>query len=344
MMKKTTIQVMALALLVGCNPKQKQETLSGERVIPVTTVKVKKEKVAAELRYSGTIEAFQSISLTFETTGTVESVMVDAGDHVTKGQLLATLEKNDKQSMYNMTLAKYRQAKDAYDRLKSVYEKGSLPEIKWIEMETNLEQTKSSLEISKSTLDKCNMYAPVSGIIGSRNIEPGMSSLAIGSSPLQLVDIKSVYVKISVPENEVPKINKGMKAHFSVSALNDKGFEGEITNISPVADLISRTYEAKIKVENPELELKPGMVCDVKMEKTDEKEMVLIPYQSVSKDEENKPYVYVIDGEQNRVKKQTIKTGEYYGSDLEVLSGLTQGQVIVNAGKEKLSDNSLIVL
>ncbi|HCC31566.1 MAG TPA: efflux RND transporter periplasmic adaptor subunit, partial [Marinilabiliales bacterium] len=120
MMKKTTIQVMALALLVGCNPKQKQETLSGERVIPVTTVKVKKEKVAAELRYSGTIEAFQSISLTFETTGTVESVMVDAGDHVTKGQLLATLEKNDKQSMYNMTLAKYRQAKDAYDRLKSV--------------------------------------------------------------------------------------------------------------------------------------------------------------------------------------------------------------------------------
>ena len=274
---------MALALLIGCTSKQQEARVYPEKSFSVTSVEVKKEKVVTGLQYSGTIEASQTIPLSFATTGTVEKVMVEAGDKVAKGQLLATLDPTDANSMYQMTLAKYNQAKDAYDRLKTVYEKGSLPEIKWVEMQTNLEQAKSSLEISKNNLDKCNMYAPVSAIVGRRNIEPGMSSLSIGSSPFELVEIKQVFVKISIPENEVAKIYKGMKAGFVVSALNDKEFEGEINNISPVADIISRTYEAKIKVSNPELELKPGMVCDVKMEQFNEKEMVLIPYKSVSK-------------------------------------------------------------
>lgn len=343
-MKKLVITTMWIAILVGCSSKQDPESISGEKPLSVATVEVKNEKVVTGLRYSGTIEAYQTIPLLFKTTGTVEKVLVDAGDYVTKGQLLATLDPSDLKNMYRITLAKYQQAKDAYDRLKSVYEKGSLPEIKWIEMETNLKQAESSLQISKNNLDKCNLYSPVNGIVGRRNIEPGMSSVSIGSAPLEIVDIRQVYVKISVPENEMTKIKKGMTAEFSVSALNDKAFKGIVFNISPVADRISRTYEAKIKVPNAGQELKPGMVCDVEVEKAIEKEIVLIPYQSISKDNGNEPYVFVVDPIQKRVKKQFIKTGQYYGSGIEVLSGLTQGQLIVDEGKEKLSDSTLIAL
>lgn len=343
-MKKVIVPIAVMALLAACNVNNEPVKTPGEKVTPVSAVVVKKEKVVADLRYSGTIEAFQTIPLTFESTGTVEKVLVDAGDEVKKGQLLATLDATDANSMYQITLAKYQQAKDAYDRLKEVHEKGSLPEIKWVEMETNLEQAKSSLEISKNNLAKCNLYSPVNGLVGTRNIEPGMYSLSIGSSPFELVDIKQVYVKISVPENEIAKIVKGMKASFAVSALNGEPFEGVITNISPVADKISRTYEAKIKVDNADQALKPGMVCDVKLEQTTEKDMVLIPYQSITKDENNNTYVFIIDQNSKRVKKQIVITGQYYGADLEVLSGLAQGQLIVNEGKEKLSDNSLIAL
>jgi RND family efflux transporter MFP subunit len=133
-----------------------------------------------------------------------------------------------------------------------------------------------------------------------------------------------------------------MKAGFTVSALSDKEFRGEVANISPVADRISRTYEAKILVQNPELAMKPGMVCDVKMETTLEKEVILIPNQSVSKDNENKVFVFVVDPVEKRVRKQVISTGQYFDSGLEVVSGLAAGQMIVNEGKEKLSDNSII--
>ena len=341
-MRKMIIPAMALSMLIACNPKQNEDSLTVTKQICVTTVMVKKEKVVDVLGYSGTIEAYQSIHLNFQTTGTVQKVLVDAGDIVHKGQLLATLDQTDAKNMYEITQSQFQQAKDAYDRLKTVHEKGSLPEIKWVEMESKLEQAISSLNLAKNNLDKCNLYAPVNGVIGRRNTEPGMSSISIASAPLELVDIRQVYVKISVPENEVAKVRKGMNARFTVSALNDEVFKGEVANISPVADRISRTYEAKILVPNPDISLKPGMVCDVKMATALEKEMILVPYQSVSKDSENNAYVFLADPVAKRARKQVIKPGQYKDAGLEVISGLEPGQIIVYGGKEKLSDNSLI--
>ncbi len=336
------IPAIALILLAACNPKENRESLPSARPIAVTTVMVKKEKVVTALRYSGTVAAYQSIPLNFQTAGTVQEVLADAGDVVHKGQLIATLDQTDAKNMYEITLSQYQQARDAYDRLKSVHEKGSLPEIKWVEMESKLEQAQSALNLAKNNLDKCNLYAPVNGMVGRRNIEPGMSSISLVSAPMELVDIRQVYVKISVPENEVAKVVKGMKASFSVSALNDREFRGEVANISPVADRISRTYEAKILLPNLDLALKPGMVCDVKMETAMEKEVVLVPYQSVSKDNQNNAFVFLVDVAAKRSRKQIIRTGQYQDAGLEVISGLEPGQIIVNGGREKLSDNSLI--
>jgi RND family efflux transporter MFP subunit len=340
-MKNTVCLALMISVLAGCNTLPPEDKLPAEKSIAVTVSAVRSEHVAVNLRYSGTIEPSQTIPLTFQSAGTVEKVLVDAGDAVRKGQVLATVDKNDMQSLFEITNAKYQQAKDAYDRLKTVHDQGSLTEVKWVEMETNLEQAKSSLELSRNNLEKCSMRAPVDGIIGRRNIEPGMSSIGL-NAPLELVQIATVFVKISVPENEIGKISKGLKADIVVSALNGKKFNGFITNVSPVADAFARTYEAKITVNNPDLELKPGMVGDVTLNLTSEREMMLIPYQSAIQDNEGKHFVFVVDPGSKKVKKQFIGIGNYSGNDLEVLSGLTRGQTIVVGGKEKLSDNSLI--
>lgn len=341
-MKKKFYILIIAATVLGCKGKQDSATKPANTPISVSIVDVKSEIIITNLRYSGTVEPSQTIPLSFQASGIVEKVLVEAGDGVRKGQLLAVVEKANLQSIYEMNLAKYNQAKDAYDRLKSVHEKGSLPEIKWVEMETNLEQAKSSLEVSKKNLENCEMRAPEDGVIGRRNIEPGMSSLSISSSPLELVKIKTVYIKISVPENEIGKINKGDKASFSVSALNNKTFDGTVTNISPVADAISRTYEAKITVQNINTELKPGMVCDVILNTKSQKEVTIIPYQSVTQDMNGNAYVYLVDKSAKRVIKQMVQTGNYLDNNLEILSGIKAGQTIVKEGKEKLSDNSLI--
>ena len=338
---KTIFTVTVAAVMIaGC--ARKNETAKVESPIGVTTATVVNQSVVERLNFSGTVEAGQTIPLSFEMTGTVQSVLVEAGDAVSKGQLLATIDKTDARNMYEMTLAKQKQAQDAYDRLKSVYEKGSLPEVKWIEMQTNLEQANSSLKIAENNLKKCELKSPVSGIVGTRNVEPGMSALSLTGAPIEIVDLKTVNIKISIPEKEIGKLKKGTLATFTVGALGGKEFDGKVTTISPVADRLSRTYEAKIQVDNRGGELKPGMVCDVRIDLPDNTARLLLPYTCVSKDNENQQYVYLIDKSAKRAVKKVVTTGRFYDKNLEILSGLNEGDLVVKNGKDKLTNNCLI--
>lgn len=342
-MRKNLIFALALTSVASCGHKEVAKEATS---IYVKTEAVKTINGMSELRYSGTIEAQQTIPLTFMSVGTVTKVLVEEGDAVKKGQLLATVDKSDYQNSYNTVHAKYNQAKDAYNRLKQVHEKGSLSEIKWVEMETNMQQAESQLALIKTNLDRCELRSPEAGIIGRRNIEPGqMSQSGITSSaPFELVKIETVLVKISIPENEIGKIKKGLKAKFSISALNDKIFEGTVTNVGVVADQMSRTYEVKIAVKNQNYEMKPGMVCDVKIALNTESKIITVPNNAITKDKEGNSFVYVVSDDKTTVKKQFVVEGNYRDSGIEIIKGLTDNQIIVVEGKEKLSDNSLIRL
>jgi len=340
-MRKIYLLALTVLLVVGCTQKSKVETSQDPQVVITTVTKVLS---SGDLHYSGSIEALQTIPLTFQTAGTVLRVLVNAGDAVHKGQLLATVDKADAQSMFELSNSKYIQAKDAYKRLKEVHDNGSLSEIKWVEMESNLQQAASSVAIAKNNLKKSSLYSPDNGIIGKRNIEPGMSSLGSPISPLELVKIEMVYVKISVPENEIGKIKKGLKASFKVSALDNKIFNGVVTTVGVVADQISRTYEVKITVKNPGLLLKPGMVCDVNLGISAPDEVLEVSYQAVDKDNDNNSFVFVVDTAKKIVRKRIITIGKYQNDNIEVISGLALGEKVVSEGKQKLSDNSKISL
>lgn len=341
-MKNSIYLVATLVVLAGCKNLNKEVVL--EKPVKVATSRVTITAERPAFRYSGTVEASQSIPLNFRTPGTVERVLVDEGDRVVKGQLLATIDNSDLQSLFELNTARYEQALDAHKRLKSVYDEGSLPEIKWIEMETTLKEAKNALEISANNLKKCNLIAPVTGYVGRRNIEPGMSSIASLGSSIEIVDISSVFVKIPVSENEIGKIRKGDRAEIIVSALDNRHFEGTIAHVSTVADRFSRTYSVKIMVENSDHELLPGMVCDVSIKSDKLTNVLVIPQNSATADNSGKPYVYVVDSISMTASKRSIATGRYYGEKIEVIAGLTAGQTIVTLGKEKLTDNCKISL
>jgi membrane fusion protein, multidrug efflux system len=342
-MKKTFVFAMLIVGITGCSHTRTDE-IRNEQGTKVKTAIVQSLKNDYNLGYSGTVEASQVIPLSFKTVGTVDKIFVEVGDVVKKDQLLATLDDSDLQNIYNTMLAKYRQAEDAYDRLKLIYDQGSLPEIKWVEMKSNFEQAKSSLDLAKSNLDKCKLMAPVDGIVGRRNIEPGQSSVSLTLAPIELVKIEMVLVKISVPENEINKIRNGQKTSISVSALDGKRYEGTVTNISPVAEFMSRTYTVKITVSNTGHDLKPGMVCEVRAGFGTNKIILVVPKKAVSKDSFGNTYVFVVSPDNKTVKKTNITVGRYFDYGIEVIDGLTDGQIIVYEGGEKLSDNSKITL
>lgn len=341
-MKKVLFRCIILFSLVSCG--QKNEVADENRRDASVIVKIEKVKHAnktVQLSYSGTVEAYQTIPLTFQGMGTVERVLVEEGDDVKKGQLLATLDAADMDNSYRAVEAMHTQAKDAYERMKQVYEKGSLPEIKWVEVQSNLEQAKVQLNMAKSRLEKCKLFAPDNGIIGIRNVEPGQSSAA-GMPPFVLMKIEKVLINFSVPENEIESIKKGKTAIVRVSALGNKRFEGVISHVGIVANPYARTYMAKITIQNTGKAIKPGMVCDVTFDNEMDESLVIIPYTAVTTDDHGNPFVYTVSANNNKTKKQIIEVGSYQKNGLTVLSGLSVGQVIVVEGKEKVADNTQI--
>ncbi|MCF6239724.1 MAG: efflux RND transporter periplasmic adaptor subunit [Bacteroidales bacterium] len=339
-MKKTVYYLMSALLLVSCskNSKNYESSLKPEQ-LKLETQKVKTAANKLVLKYSGTIEAWKSIPVSFQTNGTVAQIYADEGQYVKKNQLLASLDKSDAQNSYQIAKAKEEQAQDAYKRLKTVHDQGSLPEIKWVEILTNLKQAQSMAQISKSNLQKCELRAPVSGYIGKRNVEIGMSALR-ANVPFELVEIQKVYIKIPVPENEIGILKKDMNAQITVSALNNKEFTGTIKQIGIVANTFSRTYDVKILVNNPDLLLKPGMVCDVKIDAGKQKQKILIATKSVSVDDKGKTFVYLIK-DNNTIVKQPVKTGAYANNKVEILEGLKQGDLIVVSGQQKINSYTI---
>ena len=335
---KSTGAAFALSLVVlsGCNNTQPK---ANDQAMKVKIETVEESNVASILNYVGTIEEKTSTALSVSSLGTLEKIYVSEGDQVTRGQLLAKLDPSLAQSMLDAAEATLKQAQDGYDRLKSIHDKGSLPEIQWIDIETKLQQAQSSYNIAKENLDNCYLYAPVSGIVGKKLAEAGEYSIA-GKAILTILDIRSVKVRFSVPENEISAIPSDCKSTTIVTALNNKKFKGENLVKSVSSNLISHAYPVNIILPNPKKELLPGMVCMVELHPDIKSMGVVIPINIIQVNADGQKFVWCEKG--GVAKRIFVTTGEAKGNGVEIISGLSAGDRIITEGYQKVSEDEKI--
>lgn len=317
---------------------------SGKTELSTSPVKVQVQR--AELcsanrsfAYSGTIEAAESTPLSFGVTGTVSRVFVSEGDFVRKGQLLAELNDATMKNAFEMTQAALERAEDGYKRLKPMYDKGSLPEIKFVEVETGLQQARAAAAISQKNLDDCNLYTTVDGFVGTRSIEPGMNVLP-GLTAISLLSIDKVFARVSVSENEIAQIEKGRQVSITVGALGGRTYQGVVEEIGVLADPIAHTYKIKIGLSNKDHAIKPGMICEVRISTSDAIDGIVVPNQAVRVDERGKTFVFSVEGTHTNASRKYVETGRLINEGIEIRSGLKGGELVVVAGQQKLVDNS----
>lgn len=341
-MKKWVFGFGVIMLLGACTHQgtSVHESSSAQETVKVSVQKVAQMVPDTTLEYSGTVVPKVTVPLSFKNMGTVLELRVDEGDFVRKNQVLAILDKSTFESAYKAALATQKQAQDAYERMKKVYEKGSLPEIQWKEVLARVAQANSASEIVKENLENCTLRAPSSGIIGTRNLEVGANT-APGVAVFNLMDIQEVYVKISVPENEIGKIEKGQHAQIVIPALGNRSLEATVQKIGVSANAISKTYEVKLLMKNPELIVKPGMVCDVNLNIGWQKKVLVAPYSAILK-EGSKSYVFVYDAGSQTVHQREVKTGAFVANQIEIISGLTPEDVVVTSGHYKLHEGARV--
>jgi membrane fusion protein (multidrug efflux system) len=328
--------LVVLALVAGC--KTSKDSVQKEPV-RVEVQQVMTADSRQSLAYSGTIEESETIPLSFSSVGTVSQVFVSEGSVVKKGQLLATLDNTTYQNAYAMVHATEQQAEDAYNRLTPMHKNGNLPEVKYVEVETGLHQAKAAAAIAKKSLDDCNLYATTDGIVGKRYINPGMVALP-NVTPITLVKISKVYARVPVSENEISSIQKGDKAAVIIGALGSREFYGTVEEIGVLADPLAHTYKIKIGIANHDWEIKPGMICNVTLNKVNEIPGLFVPSRAVLVDEQGRNFVYAVD--QNKAVRKYVTTGKLLTNGVEIVNGLNDGEQIVVAGQQKLVGGSLI--
>lgn len=338
-MNKTWMMLLAGMLMLGsCGEKNGQDATV--KPVKVKTMTVQPTTAGGQQGYSGTIEELNGSSLSFASVGTLRSVSVSEGQMVRQGQLIATIDETSLQSAYEAALAAKEQALDAEKRMRLLHDAGSLPEIKWIEVQTQVRQALSAEKMAKKALTDTRLYAPFSGFIAEKQAEAGQS-VAPGVPIVKLVRIDRVKVSISVPEEEIARIRTGQVLQVKLSALGGKMFEAKVSEKGVAADALSRSYEVKAVIQNPQHELLPGMIAEVSLGAAvglqhTKQTVTTLPAEIIQIDADNRPFVWtVVDG---KALKTEVNLGQNIGDMVQIVDGLTAGDKVICEGQQKVSN------
>ena len=361
MMKTRTMLVVSafMVLTTSCN----KSTTNDDNPIKVKTILASATPDCDANSYSGTIEAQNGISLSFPVGGTVKQFNCAEGAQIKKGQLLAVLDATTMGNLASASSATVGQAQaalaqmelsaeqaaDAYKRMKLLHDNGSLPEIKWVEVQTRYQQAKDAVRLAKATvqaakaqknisqknLSDTRLYAPSAGFLSKKITEVGQN-VAPGQPVATLVDIQQVKVKINVAEDDRAKIHVGQTFRFTVSSLPGKTFIAHVTEIGVAADPITRSYEVKAVADNAQHQLLPGMVCDVKVQATAPSSAIMLPANIIQIDFDNRPFVWTVV--KGMARKTYVIIGQSAGDYVQITTGLSTKDVVIVEGQQKVSN------
>lgn len=330
--------LLALCLLAtGCNrPWHKKEV----RVVKVNVMEVHNESQASSHEYVGTLAEGSSCELSFSMAGRVTAVYVKDGQYVHEGQLLASVDKTKALSSYKAAQATLNQARDGYDRAKQVHDQGGLPEVRWVEIQTDLQKAESMYEIAQQNLKDCDLYAPQSGTVDGRNISRG-SSVTPFQPVMRLLDLSQLYARISVPEGDVSTMRVGDTATVVLYAGGEeKTVRGVIDERTPSADRLSHGYTVRLRLSRRPQTALPGMVCKVRFVNSLKPSGIELPNRAVQLAHDGQRFVWVvIDGE---TFPRKVKVGDLTRTGVIITEGLNEGDKVVTDGMVKISTGTKV--
>jgi len=290
------------------------------------------------------VEENQAVAVSFTSMGVVKTVAVSEGQQVVKGQLIAQIDDTQARNMLAASEAAASQADDAYNRFKQLHDKGSLSEVQWVDVLSKTAQAKSQLEAAKKNLEECTLRAPQGGIIGKKYIFAGETAMP-SQTVATILDINTVKIKVSVPEKEISNIANDTKTNIKVAAANADLNGGKIAK-GVVADPLTHTYDVRINAQNPNHKLLPGMAAEVSFENSalsnNSQNIITLPVTSVQKRLDGSLFVWVV-GDDNKVSRAQVTTGALTGNRIVITSGISDGNIIVTEGYQKLGEGSKVV-
>ena len=337
-----------LVALSSCGSKQANNV---QKPVRVKVQEVGAVQVNGENAYSGIVEEESGVSLSFPVAGTVQTMAVDQGQMVSRGQLVATINATDQtgalQSAHAVTQQArqaYRQALDTYNRSKGLHKSGVISDSKWVQAQTTLAEAREAVassaaleSIARKGTGDTRLTTPFSGYISEKAADVGQNVLP-GVMVAKLVHIDRVKISISVPEDEVNQMQVGEMMMVHCDAVGGAAFYGKVIEKGVTADPLSRTYDVKLLVNNPDHKLLPGMICQVYSRFSRGQMSVFVPAKVVQINPDNKMFVWIVKN--GRATKRYINFLSDTSQGVRVNGGLEPGDQLIVEGQQKVSEGT----
>ena len=332
---KIVVFILA-AVLFGCGTREsKKQTV---KPVGVRTVTLEENAGVGTRTYLGEVEAVTGISIHHPLGGKLVALHVRNGQKVSQGQALADLEDTQSRSMHDAAVATLKQAEDGYNRLLQVHEGGGLSDVKWIEMQTNLEKARQQEIATRKSLDDCHLTAPLDGVITDVDVHEGQQ-LFPGQTICTVLSLKALQAVFSVPESDVSSFAIGDTVSLILNALPDQSFRGVVSEKSLSAGMVAHTYQLKANILSPSKEMLPGMITKVQTTKSFASGLV-VPSACVQTTPDG-PVVWVV--REGTAHRQQIGLLQFVRDGVLVGEGLHAGDRVVTAGYQKLFNGAQVV-
>lgn len=314
---------------------QQAATVVADETPVVAVVQVASRDVPQTATYTSTVQAYVKNNIAPQMAGRITKINVEIGDNVTKGQILAEI---DKAQLLQAQLQLQNQEVEL-NRLKTLYENGGLSKSDYdaIEMQYNVMKTQV-----ENLLENTVLRSPINGVVTARNYDVG--DMYTMSMPIYTVEqIKPVKLLVGISESDYTKVKKGDSVEITADAIPGKTFYGKVEKIYPTIDPATRTFTIEVVVSNNYSTLRPGMFARATVN-FGSNHSVIIPDVAVVKQQgSGERFVYVLNPD-NTVTYQKVELGRRMGTEYEVLGGIEDGAKIVTGGQIRLKDGVKVIV
>lgn len=315
------------SLLVAAEDAQKP------RGLPAEVIKVQAGPLTHELSAVGTLEAWESATIRPEQSGLIKAIVFEESQAVKKGDVLFELNADSYRAEVAQANARVRLSQNEYNRAEKLLARKVGSENDRDSTLAQLRVDEAQLEVAKTLLNKMTIKAPFDGVVGLRNVSPG-DYVTAGQDLVQLSDITKIKVEFSLPETALSQIKKGQVVKLNIAAFPQEAFLGEIYAIAPSADPKSHSIKVKAKLENTNGQLRAGLFSTITIQLNTEDNALMIPEQAIIPN--NKTFLVMRMDQQSTVSMVPVTLGIRRSGEVQIVSGISQDDVIVTAGHMKL--------
>ena len=331
--------ILAMALCLGsCGQPsdEKKETITHN----VYVITPEGGTGVTDREFSGVVEENSEISVGFKTAGELKRIYVREGQHVGKGQLLASLDDSDYKLGVEALQIQYDQLKGEVDRAKKLFEKKSMSANDYEKAAAGLRQLGVQLQANKNKLAYTRLLSPASGIVESVNFSAG-EMVDAGTAVLTLLDVSQKAVVADIPASIYMSRDKIRGIYCSTTLNPDEEYNMALLSIVPKADG-NQLYRMKLGFKGSVRNLTPGMNVTVKLDfNSGSEEKLRIP-QSALLRKDGKDYVWTVNRDSTVSMKKVEINPHQAGEEVEVVSGLSGDEVVVRAGVRMLHEGEKV--